>query len=151
MLFGTSVYCPLRRDLRCLMRETWFVGGQNENDPTAVSHGEAHALNDPNVSEAATSYQGSLVHHPRLGCPSSACFDCGALRAFAPPCGLLSGLACGITLGVHDQKKPASLAPELSWVWMISRRQDHTAHGDGGQSAKASRATLGYMDRVGAM
>ena len=58
MLFGTSVYCPLRRDLRCLMRETWFVGGQNENDPTAVSHGEAHALNDPNVSEAATSYQG---------------------------------------------------------------------------------------------
>ena len=22
MLFGTSVYCPVRRDLRCLMRET---------------------------------------------------------------------------------------------------------------------------------
>ena len=107
---------------------------------------------DPNVSESATSYQGSLVHHPRLGCPSSACFDSGALLcAFAPPCGLLSGLACCITLGVHDQKKPASLAPESSWAWMISRRQDHTAHEDGGQSAKASRATLGYMDRLGAM
>ena len=101
MLFGTSVYCPLRRDLRCLMRETWFVGGQNENDPTAVSHGEAHALNDPNVSEAATSYQGSLVHHPRLGCPSSACFDCGALRAF-------------VVLPVASP-----------WVCMIERSQHH--------------------------
>ena len=96
----------------------------------------------PQATRAALSTIPDLAARAR---PASTVAHCAHLHH------LVRGLACGITLGVHDQKKPASLAPELSWVWKISRRQDHTAHGDGGQSAKASRATLGYMDRVGAM